>query len=317
MAKRKNLCFFDEIQKIKNWSEKIKFLYDNLPNIKFFMSGSASLMIRKDSIHNLAGRYFLKEINPLSLKEFAELYYEKEINNLKIYRNEIERILDFYIRRPFPEIVKWDDEKRVNEYIRELIIDKVVKADIPEIFDVNTNLLNSLVELFLTNPGMIINLTDMAKNYQVHKLTMQNHIFYLEFAKIIRIHNNFRPSIKSESRKMKKVYPYDISLSFSLYPELERGKIIESVVSKFYKNYWREKEKEIDFIRRNGKLIPIEVKSKKDITKNDLRNLIYFTKRYGLKEGWLIYNGENKRKEIGKTNINIINIIDFLFKNEG
>ena len=37
--------FIDEVQKSKNWIDSIKLIYDNLPNIKILISGSASLNI--------------------------------------------------------------------------------------------------------------------------------------------------------------------------------------------------------------------------------------------------------------------------------
>jgi len=39
--------FFDEIQKLKDFSKKIKILYDLNPNLKIFISGSSSLEIDK------------------------------------------------------------------------------------------------------------------------------------------------------------------------------------------------------------------------------------------------------------------------------
>jgi hypothetical protein len=77
--KEKIFVFLDEIQKLKDWSSQLKQLYDNFPNIKFVVSGSASLELEKEAKDNLAGRYFLREIPPLSLKEFFELKYGKKI----------------------------------------------------------------------------------------------------------------------------------------------------------------------------------------------------------------------------------------------
>lgn len=313
--KEKCYIFFDEIQKVKDWSSKLKFLYDNLPHLKFFISGSASLMIEKEALHNLTGRFFLKEIPPLSLKEFAELYYNKKITNIRLFRSELEKIFPLYIQKPFPEIVKWKDERSINEYIKELIIDKIIGVDIPEMFEVNIHLLKSLTDLFLSNPGMILNATEMAKDYKVHKNTLQDHLFYLQFAKIIKVCSNYRPSIKAESRKLKKIYPYHISLSFPFYPELEKGKITESLIAEFFTNYWREKEKEIDFIRRNP-LTPIEVKSKNKFNKYDLKNIAYFVNKYNVNEAWLIYNGESKNKKINNKKLILINLVEFLFKSD-
>jgi len=47
---------------------------------------------------------------------------------------------------------------------------------------------------------------------------LQEHLFYLEFAKLILVVRNFRPSIRAESRKLKKIYPGNISLAFPSSP---------------------------------------------------------------------------------------------------
>jgi len=313
--KEKCYIFFDEIQKIKDWSSKIKFLYDNLPNLKFFISGSASLMIEKEAISNLAGRYFLQEIEPLSIKEFAELYLGKKIDRLELYRDELERLFPHWMKRPFPEIVRWKDERKVYEYVREMIIDRAIKIDLPSLFKVRMPLLLTLTEIFFSDPGMTLNLTSLAKDLKVNKLVLEEHIYFLEFAKIIKLIKNFRPSIRAESRKMKKVYPSHIALSFPYYPSLDKGKIFESLIASLdIKNYWRNGFREIDFVKKvQQKLLPIEVKAKDIITKEDVKNLIYFMKKYSVSNGIIIYTGKSKEEKINSLKIKFINIIDFLF----
>jgi predicted AAA+ superfamily ATPase len=39
--------FIDEVQYVENWEAVVKRYYDLYPKIKFFVSGSASLQIRK------------------------------------------------------------------------------------------------------------------------------------------------------------------------------------------------------------------------------------------------------------------------------
>ena len=48
--------FLDEVQKSKNWTADVKLIYDNLPNIKILISGSASLNILSKARKTLAGR---------------------------------------------------------------------------------------------------------------------------------------------------------------------------------------------------------------------------------------------------------------------
>lgn len=182
-------------------------------------------------------------------------------------------------------------------------------------FEVNIHLLKSLTDLFLSNPGMILNATEMAKDYKVHKNTLQDHLFYLQFAKIIKVCSNYRPSIKAESRKTKKNISLPYIFELSILSWIRKRKITESLIAEFFTNYWREKEKEIDFIRRNP-LTPIEVKSKNKFNKYDLKNIAYFVNKYNVNEAWLIYNGESKNKKINNKKLILINLVEFLFKSD-
>jgi len=314
--KEECFIFFDEIQKLNNWSSKIKLLYDNFPKLKICLSGSASPAIEKEAVTDLAGRYFSEYISVLSLQEFAELYLGKRIDNVELYEPELKRLLEDYIRRPFPEIVRWDDELKVNHYIKELIIQKLVNTDIPETFkDVNVSLLSTLTEIFMKEPGMILDMTSLAKELGIHKLTLAKHISFLEFGNLITVVKNFRPSIRAESRKLRKVYPYHISLSFCFYPELSKGQIYECLVQSALglNKYWRKGEKEIDFLKVNKEIIPIEVKAKENIVARDIRNLIYFTKRYKPKKAAVVYTGEEGNLRIDNKQVALIPIHKLLF----
>jgi predicted AAA+ superfamily ATPase len=130
---------------------------------------------------------------------------------------------------------------------------------LPEIFtNVNTRLLETLIEIFFSEPGMTLNIDSLSKSLRVHKKILEQHIFFLEFSKLIRIVKNFRISILAESRKLRKVYPYDISLVFPFNPNIEMGKILESVVISRInaQNYWRTGNREVDFVFREKEILP-------------------------------------------------------------
>ncbi|MDI6826254.1 MAG: ATP-binding protein [Candidatus Aenigmarchaeota archaeon] len=303
--KEKVFAFFDEIHKLKDWSSKIKILYDTLSNLKICVSGSASVMIESEAIKNLAGRFFSSEIQILTLQEFAELYFERKIDNFELYEQKLKMIFDDYIKKPFPEIVKWEDRSKINEYIKELVIEKIEKSDIPKIFgNVNISLLSTLTEIFMKDVGMTLNITSLAKDLGVHKLTLLKHIRFLEFGKLIRTVKNFRPSIRAESRKLKKIYPSNISLSYCFYPELSKRQILENLVISALNldKYWKKNGREIDFLKIDKKIIPIEVKEKERIDRGDLKNLVWFMKKYGVEDGIIVYDGREDVITIkGKT----------------
>jgi predicted AAA+ superfamily ATPase len=311
--KEDTFVFLDEIQKLKDWSSKIKIIYDNFPRVKFVVSGSASVMLEREAMDNLAGRYFLEEIKPLSIKEYFELKNKLKIENYELYKDDLKIEVEDYFKKPFPEIVEWEEERRIFEYIKESVISKILKIDLPEIFtNVNTRLLETLIEIFFSEPGMTLNIDSLSKSLRVHKKILEQHIFFLEFSKLIRIVKNFRISILAESRKLRKVYPYDISLVFPFNPNIEMGKILESVVISRInaKNYWRTGNREVDFVLREKEILPLEVKAKFELKKEDLKNIDYLMKKYKIKRGVVVYMGETKEFE----RIKALNFLDFLYQ---
>jgi predicted AAA+ superfamily ATPase len=286
--------FLDEIQKLSNWSNQVKLLYDSFPNIKMVLSGSASLRLHRDALDNLVGRHFVINVPPLSIVEFYELKYGERIDRVELFKGRLEEEFKEFLLRQFPEIVTWKDEREVKEYIREQVIAKIVRGDIPDTFSgVNFRLLEGLVNLFYAKPGMIISIDQLSKDFRVSKTTLDNHLFFLEFSLLVRFVRNYRPSLRSESRKMKKVYPYNIALAMSMF-YLERSYIYETFVAGIIDagHYWRNGNKEVDFVLKEP-LRAIEVKSSERVEPNELRSIEYFIDRF-VAEGFVVYPGETR-----------------------
>ena len=294
--------FLDEIQKHRNWSSKIKILYDTHPNIKFVISGSATLKMEVDAMKDLAGRYFFIDMLPLSLKEFVELHMGREIENPDLFSDDIENLLGQFIRKPYPEIIAVEDETRVLEYIKSIVIEKVIFADLPQIKgNFRPEFANALLNMFMSEPGMILNLDNLAKDLKVSKSVLHEHMHYLEFARLIKIVKNFRPSVMAESRKMKRVYPYHISLTTPFKYHQEVGKILECQIRTYLKleHYWRKGNKEVDFLDvRGNEIIPIEVKWGKKIKTQVFKKMKVFMEKHRIHRGILIYGGNESYEHV-------------------
>jgi hypothetical protein len=291
--KDKIYVFLDEIQKLHGWSSQIKMLYDNFPNIKFVISGSAGLNMEIDAIKDLAGRYSFIDVLPLYLKEFAEMYSGHSIGKREILRDEMDVMINKFIRRPFPEIVHWEDESRILEYVRSMVVEKMIYSDLPRFTkDFRPELASTLLRIFMSQVGMILNIDGLARDLGVSKTILNTHIHYLEFARLIKVISNYRPSIMSRSRKLRRVYPYHIALTTPFKYNIEIGKIFE-VQTRTYlglNDYWRKGKKEIDFIKIDGDtLIPIEVKSSKNVDPSMNKVLDHFMDRYEISRGVLIH----------------------------
>jgi len=219
-----------------------------------------------------------------------------------LWRDELILAFKEYLKKPFPEIVRENDERRIMSYLRENVIGKIIYQDLPKEFkNINEDLLLNLIEIFYQNPGMILNFDELSKNLHIAKKTLQKHLFYLKFSYLVRVVRNLRTSMLITSRKLQRIYPYHWSLIFGLYKEIDYGKLLESIVSSIIdaKFYYRKGNREIDFILKNGEILPIEVKSKFEI-----KELLKILKKLKLKKGVLIYD-EKDRKEEKFDDINI------------
>jgi len=314
--KDKVYLFLDEIHKLKNWSSELKLLYDNLPNLKIVISGSAGINLERDAIKNLAGRHFKYEIKPLSLKEFAELYYGRKMKSYSIESMNVEAIFNEYIRKPFPEVVHYDYGK-VKEYIQSFVVEKVLFSDLVDIFPkTDPYLLKALSKLFLKEIGLILNISHLSEKLHVSKENIRHHLFLLEFSKLIKTIRNYRPSFFAESRKMPKIYPYHPSLSYAYYDDVDLDKVVENLVlDRFeFKHYFRERNREVDFLKVEGKnMLPVEVKNTKNIDMDKLKSLVWFMEKFNVGEGWVVYLGEDKTLKFNNYKIRCVSLYKLLY----
>ncbi|MFH1256385.1 MAG: AAA family ATPase, partial [Candidatus Diapherotrites archaeon] len=136
--KEKIFVFLDEIQKHENWENELKVLYDNFKNMKFIITGSSSLFIEKKSKESLGGRVFSFALNPLTFKEYIRLAKTGIGEKPALYEKEIKTALRHYMRiGGFPELMNTTDETKINRYIKELVIDRIIYIDIPKAFEID------------------------------------------------------------------------------------------------------------------------------------------------------------------------------------
>ena len=304
--KEETHVFLDEITKLDDWANKIKLIYDALPNIKFTISSSSSIGLEEEAIKNLAGRYFPINLKPLNFTEYLELKGKnKYLQNTNLWEKEIKKELNSYLLRSFPETVEWENKLLVKDYLRTTILDKIIKVDLQDKFrNVNRDLLSTLIEIFYSEPGMYLDYDSISKKLRISKKTLTQHIYYLEYSYLLKRIRNFRINTFTTSRKLQKTYAYWWTLAYCYTNNQDR--MMENIVASSMdaKYYWRKNNKEIDFLKLDGKKIqPIEVKNKQEVTKNQLRNMKYFLEKYNIKEGQIVYKGIEKTEDEGKIRL--------------
>jgi len=315
--KTENFLFLlDEIQKLDNWENQIKLIYDTFQKrIKIIISGSESLFIKKKSKESLAGRIFEFKIEPLTFQEF--LWFKGlKLRPIDLYKKELKKELnEFFLTLGFPELVGINDKLIIKKYVHESIVEKIVYKDIPSSFRIkNVSVLDSLLNLFMEQPGQIVEISELSKELKISRQTLSTYLRYLEESFLIKKIYNYSKSRRKVERKLKKFYPTLISVNL-LFKEDE---ISKSIVFEWFlvnqlkaEYFWRDPYKnEVDIIIPNEYPLPIELKYGKITTKS----ILTFMKKFNVKDGYIITHDKDSVKKFDNKTIHVIPVYKFLLE---
>ena len=293
------LFVFDEIQKIKNWEEQLKRIYDIHPKIKFLISGSESLFIRRKSKESLAGRIFEFKLNPLNFKEYLD-FKDKKFSPLALYEDDLLReFQNFLMCNGFPELIDKEPDV-IKKYIREGVIDKVLYHDMSEVFEVkNLIVIRKIFDIIYNNPGQIIELQQFASEVGITRHLLSEYLEYLEESFLIKKLYNYSRNARKTQRRLKKYYPTLINhlLIKDDFPKVfEQAIVIHSDADYFWRDNYKN---EVDIIKLDP-LIAIEVKSG-EVKESNLDSLKRFIDKFKPKKAIVVsYETE---KEINSIKI--------------
>lgn len=299
--------FLDEIQKYDKWENELKKYYDLYPKLKFVISGSESLFIKRKTKETLAGRILDFVLAPFTFKEFLAIKGIKE-NELK-YETKIKPLfIKFVERGGFPETFILEGDKDFKEYVRALVVDKIVYKDIPRMFKIeDPEFLGVLLELIATNPGMYVDYYSISNQFGKDRRVIKDYIFYLKDCFLIRFLGNYRKGSITTLRKKKRAYPTDNALSYLYRSDIDAsffGRMVETLIVNILKanSFWKNGG-EIDIIYED---MPIEVKYQEQITLDDFKHLKEFMRRFNKKEGILITKEDEKEINFEEGKIKLI-----------
>ncbi len=286
--------FLDEVQKLNDWQNKLKIYYDHYPNIKFIVSGSSSLFIRKKS-ESLAGRILEFILPPLSFTEFilykgkAELLQKKEV-----FSSELQREFEIYASQQFIEIIGETDDIRL-EYLNTLLR-KVIFEDIPQIYPLEQpQVLWKLFKIIAANPGMLLDYHSLSSDLSLNERTVSAYIEFLEKAFLIKRLYNFSANRLTSEKKLKKAYPIASSFCESGLPQR-----IESLVATqlLYTFFWKMTDEVDCVLTADSQVIPLEVKYRELIKERDLKGITQFMEKFNCPEGIVLTKNMEKKGKI-------------------
>jgi len=274
-GKKELILVIDEIQKIDNWSETVKRLWDEDSrtgnNIKVILLGSSSLLIQKGLTESLAGRFEKIHLSHWSFPEMQSAFGW----NINQY---------IYFGGYPGAATLIDDEKRWKSYIVDSLIETSISKDILMLTRVDKPaLLKRLFEIGANYSGQILSFTKILGQLQDagNTTTLSHYLSLLSNCGLLGGFDKFSGSIVKQRNASPKFQVYNNAL-ISAYlktgflqtlqePDLW-GRIVESAVGahllsksiseKYKLYYWREGDCEVDFVIEYGeKVLGIEVKS--------------------------------------------------------
>ena len=269
------ILVIDEIQKIPNWSENVKRLWDkdtlNGTDIKLVLLGSSRLLLHKGLTESLAGRF-----ETMYLGHWSFLEMEKAFNwNADQYA--------WFGGYPGgAELI--EDEDRWKNYINNSLIETSVSKDILMLTRVDKPaLLKRLFELGCQYSGQILSFTKIQGQLQDagNTTTLSHYLSLLDTAGLLAGIEKYAANVIRKRSSSPRFQVHNNALLSAQKNEnfeeimqkpAEWGHIIESSVGAHLINhaisqnysvyYWRERNDEVDFVlERRGKIIAVEVKS--------------------------------------------------------
>ena len=280
--------FFDEIQYASDWDVWLKTLYDINPQCRAVATGSASPVLAGKASESGVGRWTVISIPTLSFYEYCaltgieapELGSELKPSNLRILPRQ-EQVMIFQKLSPllrhfnhyltaggFPELALSGDEYYAQRIMRDDVVDKVLKRDIPALYNIRS--IGDLEKIFLYlcyNSSGIISMEAISRELNgVSRPTVEKYIQYLESANLIYVSNPIDIRGKEILKSRPKIYIADTAIRNAIIMQddiltnpTEMEIIAETAVYKHIRAFYYRMSAAIGYYRQSGKDNEIDI----------------------------------------------------------
>lgn len=274
--------FFDEIQYATDWEKWLKVFYDTKLNWRIAATGSASPVLVQGANESGVGRWSIIPVPTLSFYEYCEITGAEERPQLdpdtrptglaSLERHKLNDIMNrlaplqkhfhrYLTVGGFPELALSKDDYYAQRMLREDVVDKVLKRDIPSLFNIRNAAVLEKVFLYLCfNSSNIINISTMSKELDnTPSVTVSNYIQFLERANLIYVSYPVRLDGKKLLKAKPKIYIADAAIRNAVLlldnvladPE-EMGVMVETSVYKHLAAFYYQSNTKVGYYRKSG-----------------------------------------------------------------
>ena len=280
--------FFDEIQYAQDWDKWLKTIYDMQPDTKVVATGSASPALIKGNQESGAGRWSVIPVPTMSFYEYCELLdlecpelpsdfkptqmlsmTQQERTQIMLQLSKVQNHFTRYLQvGGFPELAKADNDIMAQQIMREDVVDKVLKRDLPSLYSIRNATELERIFLYLCNVSSeIVSIDAIAKELNgVSRPTVENYIQYLESANLIYQSWPVDMAGKKVLKSKPKIYIADAAIRNAVLMDdslltdpVEMGKIVETAVYKHVAAFYYRKATSVGYFRGGKKNKEIDI----------------------------------------------------------
>ena len=225
--------FLDEVHKYPNWSQELKNIYDDLPDLYVVFTGS-SLLSLKDGNADLSRRVVMHDIYGLSLREYAMLsgnlalpkvsfddilHHGDEISDSVLGKIKPLQLLDEYLHYGYYPFVL---EGRDIYYQRLLeVVGYILEAELPQLRDVEVSMIpkvRQLLAVISQCAPFTPNITKLSERIGMARTSMLAYLQALQESRLTL--NMSKPNRGVSSlQKPDKIYIDNTNLMYALVGE--------------------------------------------------------------------------------------------------
>ncbi len=305
--------------------------------IKLIITGSFLFELKKQLKNALVGRKVSFNMTPLTFTEFVDFKDESLLAYL--YKTDIpgsirEKFLsllqEYLVYGGLPEIVLTGDKEMKKTLLKEYV-NTYLKRDIRFIGGAQDILrYNDLLTVIANQVSGLLNTSELSNTVGIPRLKTEQYLETLILSGLIYVIPPYFSNVRTQIVKMKKVFLFDTGIRNQLvrnfnettvrndYGALFESFFLNELVNAFEKDsicFFRTKAKaEIDFIIKQDKPLPLELKYKRLKKPEGMKHLTYFANENKIEKGYLVNLTLNHAWENGASNLECIDFRKFLVR---
>ena len=241
-------------------------------------TGSASPVLVKGSRESGAGRWSAIQVPTLSFYEYCELLdidrpdlpddlkitplvykTQQERTRIMLQLSKVQNHFNRYLQvGGFPELALADNDILAQQVMREDVVDKVLKRDLPSLYKIRNATELERIFLYLCNVSSeIVSIEAIAKELNgVSRPTVENYIAYLESANLIYQSWPVNMAGKKVLKASPKIYIADAAIRNAVLMDdsmlsdpVEMGKVVETAVYKHVAAFYYQQAASVGYYR--------------------------------------------------------------------